>query len=189
MMSTLLVIMTFSSGMPALYVIGIFFFSLTYLINKMVLFKFYQKSLTLNRVMPLEGTSVLNLSIVIHMLFACFMLTNPSLFLTKDNPTDEAFTMPKLKIDPSKYIKDAVGIGKHNKTKDNLDMHLNNAVKMKYQTSENLGLTEFVVHTISLRIRYFHQQLYISFCLSLLFFFLAGKMMKDILLLTFAYIV
>ena len=38
MMSTLLVITTYSSGMPILYLVGAFFFSATYLVNKLVIF-------------------------------------------------------------------------------------------------------------------------------------------------------
>lgn len=52
MMSTLIVIVSYSSGMPVLYFVGAFFFGATYLVNKTVLFKYYQKSLTLNRVVP-----------------------------------------------------------------------------------------------------------------------------------------
>jgi hypothetical protein len=52
MMSTLLVITTYSSGMPILYLVGAFFFSATYIVNKVVIFQYYQRSLTLNRVVP-----------------------------------------------------------------------------------------------------------------------------------------
>jgi len=53
MMSTLLVLLTFSGAMPVLYMIGVIFYSMTYFVNKVVLFKFYQKTITLNRVLPL----------------------------------------------------------------------------------------------------------------------------------------
>ena len=41
MMSTLLVILSFSGAMPVLYILGIMFYSMTYFVNKVVLFKFY----------------------------------------------------------------------------------------------------------------------------------------------------
>lgn len=41
MMSTLLVVVTYSSGMPILYMVGAMFFYSTFLVNKMVLIKFY----------------------------------------------------------------------------------------------------------------------------------------------------
>jgi len=38
MMSTLLIIVTYGSGMPILYLVGALFFSVTYMTNKLVLF-------------------------------------------------------------------------------------------------------------------------------------------------------
>jgi hypothetical protein len=38
MMSTLLVITTYASGMPILYLVGAFFFCATYIVNKVVIF-------------------------------------------------------------------------------------------------------------------------------------------------------
>jgi hypothetical protein len=38
MMSTLMVIVTYASGMPILYLVGAFFFSVTFMTNKIVLF-------------------------------------------------------------------------------------------------------------------------------------------------------
>jgi hypothetical protein len=53
MMSTLLVVVCYSSGLPVLYIVGSVFFSATYMVNKLMIMKFYQKTLTLNRVVPL----------------------------------------------------------------------------------------------------------------------------------------
>lgn len=41
MMSTLLVIITYSSGMPVLYLVGSLFFCVTFLVNKSLLLSFY----------------------------------------------------------------------------------------------------------------------------------------------------
>ena len=38
MMSTLLIIVTYASGMPILYLVGALFFSVTFMTNKLVLF-------------------------------------------------------------------------------------------------------------------------------------------------------
>ena len=51
-MSTLMVLLSYSSGMPVLYIIGAIFFLFTYFVNKLVLYKHYQKTLDLNRVVP-----------------------------------------------------------------------------------------------------------------------------------------
>ena len=53
MMSTLLVVVCYSSGLPVLYIVGFMFFGATYLVNKVMILKFYTKTNTLNRVVPL----------------------------------------------------------------------------------------------------------------------------------------
>lgn len=107
-MSTLLVILTFSSGMPILYVIGFMFYSLTYIVNKVSLIKFYRREISLNRILPLESAKYFNTAIMIHIFFGCMMLTDTSLFRTKDAPTDELFIMPKLPFDPSQELKNTI---------------------------------------------------------------------------------
>ena len=72
MMSTMLVLATYSSGMPILYIIGAVFFGFTYYVQKFVLVKYYTKSLTLNRVVPRYSMEFLKLAIAIHMIIGCF---------------------------------------------------------------------------------------------------------------------
>jgi hypothetical protein len=86
MMSTFFVIITYSSGMPVLYLVGILFFVMTYAINKVLIFRFYQKSLTLNRVVPLKSMEFLSTALFMHMIIGSFMLTNPTLFKTETEP-------------------------------------------------------------------------------------------------------
>ena len=52
MMSTLFSLLLFSSGMPILYVIGFGFFFMTYVTHKIMIIRFYTKSLTLTRTIP-----------------------------------------------------------------------------------------------------------------------------------------
>lgn len=111
MISTLLVICSYSSGMPILYVIGFVFFYLTYLVNKLVLFKFYQKTLTLDRLLPTQVTQLFNTAVYLHLFMGCFMLTNHILFMTKDKPTEEVFVMPTYPVDPKTEIQEFFGIG------------------------------------------------------------------------------
>lgn len=89
MMSTLLVCLSFSAGMPVLYVVAFVFFAVTYLINKVLLFQFYQKTNTLNRVVPNFSLSLLNNAIFIHLVLGCFMYTNESIFETNNHPRKE----------------------------------------------------------------------------------------------------
>lgn len=77
MMSILLVCMSYSSGMPILYVGAFFYFAATYIVNKVMLFQYYKKTTTLDRTLPLYTMTFLKYSIIIHMLMAILMLSNP----------------------------------------------------------------------------------------------------------------
>lgn len=109
MMASLLVVVTYSSGMPVLYMVGALFFGMTYIVNKLVLFKYYQKSLTLNRVVPQYSMQFLSVSLVLHVLFGCFMLTNPGLFETI-SPAGTGFTLPKIPFNPGEALRDKFDI-------------------------------------------------------------------------------
>jgi hypothetical protein len=52
MMSVLFICISFSAGMPILYVIAFVFFTITFITNKVLLFQFYQKTNILSRVVP-----------------------------------------------------------------------------------------------------------------------------------------
>lgn len=84
MTSTLLVCLAFSSGMPILYFIAFAFFFITYLTNKVMLMQYYQKTNTLNRVVPMYSVYKFKIGIFFHMYFGIFMMTNPSIFETKE---------------------------------------------------------------------------------------------------------
>jgi hypothetical protein len=84
MTSTLLVCLSFSSGMPILYFVAFLFYTITYLINKVMLFTYYQKTTVLNRVVPNFSVKQFKIAVLLHMLFGLFMLTNPSIFETND---------------------------------------------------------------------------------------------------------
>ena len=82
MMSTLFVIQMYGSGMPVMYAIGAAFYTITYLVNKLLLIKYYQKSRTLTRTIPLFSMQFLKYGLLLHMFNACFMLTNTEIFAT-----------------------------------------------------------------------------------------------------------
>ena len=67
MMSTLFVILLYSSGMPILYFIGAFFYTITYFIEKFLLINFYRRSKTLTRVVPEFSMKTLKYSILFHL--------------------------------------------------------------------------------------------------------------------------
>ena len=49
MVSTLVICIMFSAGMPALYLVGFLYFSVTYLVNKVGIVSYYIKSTSLGR--------------------------------------------------------------------------------------------------------------------------------------------
>jgi hypothetical protein len=87
MMSTLFVVIMYSSGMPIMYLNGFIFYLVTYLINKYLLINFYQKSRTLTRSIPIFTVSFLKVGILLHIATASFMLTNKDNFETRSKFT------------------------------------------------------------------------------------------------------
>jgi hypothetical protein len=73
----------YSSGMPILYLNGFVFYFVTYWVNKFLLIHYYQKSRTLTRTIPLFTMEFLKYGLLLHMVMACFMLTNKESFVTK----------------------------------------------------------------------------------------------------------
>jgi len=53
MMTVVFVILIYSSGMPVLYMVGIFFTVTTFLINKFLLINYYKRSSSMTRTVPL----------------------------------------------------------------------------------------------------------------------------------------
>ena len=145
MMSTLFVVMLYSSGMPILYPVGFVFYLATYFANKLLIIKFYQKSRTLTRTIPIFSQRFLKVGLVLHMIGALFMLTNPDAFTTKqrDSPVIEKF-------DPVKQVKE---------------------LDKKVTGREVSALT----NSLLTRAEYFHQQLFLTFLIAFFFFYLVGK--------------
>ena len=85
MMSLLFCILIYSGGMPILYVIGFALYTWTYLVKKIMIFKYYQTSRTLTRTIPIFSVHFLKLGLVLHMLGAVLMLMNKDAFETIDD--------------------------------------------------------------------------------------------------------
>ena len=97
MMSTLFVILMYSSGMPILYFIGCMFYFVTYWVNKFLLINYYKKSTTLTRTIPLFAMDFMKYSLFMHSFVSLLMLTNPIAFKTKNrempDPNDASKTI------------------------------------------------------------------------------------------------
>ena len=79
MMSILFFIILYSSGLPSLYVVGFLFYTVTYCVNKLLIFKYYTKSRTLTRTIPLYSQSFFFYGFLIHFACGLFMMTNPQI--------------------------------------------------------------------------------------------------------------
>ena len=68
MMSTLLVILFYSGGMPVLYIFGLTFFAGTFLVHKILLIQFYKKTVTFTREIPIHCARILQYAIFLKLL-------------------------------------------------------------------------------------------------------------------------
>jgi ABC-type phosphate/phosphonate transport system permease subunit len=85
MMSTFLVVMFFSGGMPMMYIFGFAFFLSTYIVNKVLLIQFYKKTLTFTREIPEHCVSIFKYAIFLKLFAGLFMFLNPKILKLKDN--------------------------------------------------------------------------------------------------------
>ena len=74
--------------MPILYFIGIVLYTFTYLIHKCLILKFYKKSRTLTRTIPIFTMKFFKIGIVLHMISALIMLSQKEAFETRSDPED-----------------------------------------------------------------------------------------------------
>ena len=79
MMSTFLVILFYSGGMPVLYLFGFVFFAGTFLVHKILLIQFYKKTLTFTREIPIYCARIMNYAIFLKLLNGLQMFLNPNI--------------------------------------------------------------------------------------------------------------
>ena len=96
-MSSLFVLVFFSSGMPVMYLLGTIFFTLTYLINKVLFMQYYQKTdTTLSREIPLFSTWILPLAIIIKLTCGIFMYADADIFSSRASLSETGeYTLPE----------------------------------------------------------------------------------------------
>ena len=86
MMSTFLVIIFYSSGMPMMYIFGFAFFSSTFIVNKILLIQFYKKTLSFTREIPMHCANMMKYAIFIKLINGLFMFLNPHILELKEYP-------------------------------------------------------------------------------------------------------
>ncbi len=73
----------YSSGIPIFYLIGLAFFTFTYITNKYMLIYYFKKSTTLTRNVPIFGIDSLQYVLYIHLIISIFMFTDNGSFMTR----------------------------------------------------------------------------------------------------------
>jgi hypothetical protein len=68
MMSTLLVLLFYSGGMPIFYFFGFVFFAGTFLVHKILLIQFYKKTVNFTREIPIHCATIMNYALFLKLL-------------------------------------------------------------------------------------------------------------------------
>ena len=114
MMSTIFVVIPYSSGMPIQYAIGLIFFYFTFKTNKTLLIKYYKRTDTvLTPKLPLQAVSYLRFCVLYKMFMGIVMITNPQVFETVEQPNFDwtIFDLFGIEMDieegsPMNYVKE-----------------------------------------------------------------------------------
>ena len=137
MMSTLFVILMYSSGIPVLYFTGFVFFFVTYWINKFLLINYYKKSTTLTRTIPIYALTFIKYALFTHSFISLLMLTNPIAFKTKHRYDEDGELMGvNSLIDAEKLF---IGLIKWWRSHDEDEEH-----SKRKHTHENLSNAELI---------------------------------------------
>ena len=144
-MSTIFVILIYSSGMPILYFVGTMWFAATYLCNKLLIIYFYQSITTFNRIIPQFSVKFLKAALVCHMIGASFMLTNPESFETFNKQEDAIIAFNAVR-----------------------DIEV---IKDFYETYKDGAISGMFMN----RIKFLHQQIFIIFLVIFVIVYLIGS--------------
>ena len=88
--STLVICLMFCTGMPCMYIVAFIFFFLTYLVNKYMLFNYYLKVTSLDRVIPNVSMPFVTIALYGKMILGIFMLGNTNITKgTRERPPTE----------------------------------------------------------------------------------------------------
>jgi hypothetical protein len=83
--ATLLSILMFSTGLPALYIIGAIFFGMMYWVQKFLLIKHHSKTSSFNEVMVLRAIGYIKIGLLLHILMGCLMYTYSGIIRSFDS--------------------------------------------------------------------------------------------------------
>ena len=91
LMTTFFVCMTFSAGMPVLYIIGMLNFGFTYLVDKYLFINLYKSPNRYSTKIGREATGLVPWAVVLHLFMGIWALSNATIFAP--TPSSEAQTL------------------------------------------------------------------------------------------------
>ena len=81
-------VMTFSTGIPVLYVFAFIFCTMLYWVSKVMLLMFYSKTSKFNEELPVNSIYWIKYGLLLHGIFGLAIYTNYDLFPSKDAYSD-----------------------------------------------------------------------------------------------------
>ena len=83
--------LTFSAGLPLLYIIGFCFSVGLYWVYKTLLLKYYRKTTSFNQALALQAIDIMQVSVMFHVLIGSFIFSNSAIFGTSTDIQDNFF--------------------------------------------------------------------------------------------------
>ena len=83
-------VMTYSTGLPVLYIFGATFYLCLYWVQKTLLLRFYQKTIRFNEKLSIASIWYLKMGIGFHLLIGALMVTQSELLPSERSYEDEA---------------------------------------------------------------------------------------------------
>ena len=83
--------LTFSAGVPILYIVGFFFQLILYWVYKVLLLKYYKKTVSFNEELAVKAIDLLQIALIFHILIAAFIYSNSSIFGRSPNIEENFF--------------------------------------------------------------------------------------------------
>lgn len=101
--------MTFSAGIPCMYLIGIGYFQFTYMWDHLNIIKDYQKTYVFNQELPLSSMKYIKYAILTNLVFSCYQFFGTHIFVSVP-VSDQHFDQIVLLKSTMDQIKDGKGI-------------------------------------------------------------------------------
>ena len=169
-MSILFLTLFFSSGIPGLYICAFLFYSCTYLVNKVLLIKFYSRSATFTKTIPLHAQKLLRYGLLAHMICGSFMLTSPTILNLEDDGDRSEVTISYLTQESIEKNAKTFGFDHFNAKKE-----LDTDDLLEELQSGKMTFNEKMAMVFRDRYKHTYQQVYVGFIIFIVVTYYLGK--------------